>query len=213
VTDSHNHAWLEVYFPEYGWIPFEPTPGKSLPGASEPEEENLDIQGAGLIGFDSLDDECFNDIGDFFDCEEEDETQASLGVQSGSGGEIPLIGLWRWALGTLAILAVVGGTGNLLWKRFLAVPRHPRIAFRRMSTLARLASAGPAEFQTPYQFGSQLRQVVPDQGVPVSIIVAAYVRSRYGNKDSTASERRLLAVAWQRLRLPMIWAVFRRRVR
>jgi len=213
VTDSHNHAWLEVYFPEYGWIPFEPTPGKSLPGASQPEEALLDIQGAGLADFDSLDDECFNDIGDFFDCEEEGQTEANLGFQADSGGEIPLIGLWPWALGVLAVLAVVGGTGNLLWRRFLAASSDPRIAFRRMTTLARLASAGPAEFQTPYQFGSQLRQVLPAQGGPVSIIVAAYVRSRYGNKYSTASERRLLAVAWQRLRLPMIWAVIRRRVR
>jgi len=213
VTDSHSHAWLEVYFPEYGWIPFEPTPGKSLPGTGQPEEEVLDIQEAGLVDFDSLDDECFNDIGDFFDCEEEDASAAGLGVQSDSNGEIPLVGLWPWALGVLAVLAVVGGSGNLVWRAYLAAPSDPRIAFRRMTTLARLASAGPAEFQTPYQFGSQLRQVLPAQGAPVSIIVAAYVRSRYGNKYSTASERRLLAVAWRRLRLPMIWAVIRRRVR
>ncbi len=213
VTDSHSHAWLEVYFPEYGWIPFEPTPGKSLPGTGQPEEEVLDIQGAGLVDFDSLDDECFNDIGDFFDCEEEDASGAGLGVQSDSNGEIPLIGLWPWALGVLTVFAVVGGSANLVWRRFLAAPSNPRIAFRRMTTLARLASAGPAEFQTPYQFGNQLRQTLPAQGTPVSIIVAAYVRSRYGNKYSTASERRLLAVAWRRLRLPMIWAVIRRRVR
>jgi len=213
VTDSHAHAWLEVYFPEYGWVPFEPTPGRSLPGTGQPEEELLDVQGAGLIDFDPLDDECFNDIDDFFNCAEEDASEASLGLQSGSGGEIPLIGLWPWALGTLVVLAVVGGSGNLLWRRFLATPSDPRNAFRRMSTLARLASAGPEKTQTPYQFGSQLQHVVPNQGAPVSIIVSAYVRSRYGNKNSTASERRLLAVAWRRLRLPMIWAVIRRRVR
>ncbi len=100
-----------------------------------------------------------------------------------------------------------------LWGRFLAAPDNPRTAFKRMAQLASLASAGPTEFQTPYQFGNNLQEVLPAQRTPVSIIVSAYVRNRYGNKYSTASERRVLAVAWQRLRLPMLWAVIRRRVR
>ncbi len=29
VTESHAHAWVEVYFPTYGWIEFEPTPSRS----------------------------------------------------------------------------------------------------------------------------------------------------------------------------------------
>jgi transglutaminase-like putative cysteine protease len=28
VTESHAHAWVEVYFPRYGWIEFEPTPSR-----------------------------------------------------------------------------------------------------------------------------------------------------------------------------------------
>src|SRR5690625_425698 len=31
VTNANAHSWVEVYFPEYGWVPFEPTKGFSNP--------------------------------------------------------------------------------------------------------------------------------------------------------------------------------------
>ena len=213
VTDSHSHAWLEIYFPGYGWIPFEPTPGKTLPGARQAEPEQFRTSPIGLANLESDDDICFDEFSDLDECSDSGESQSDIDLNADAGGGRSLIGLWLWFLAALAGLIVVGGTGRWLWRRFLATPDNPRVAFRRMTTLASLASAGPEEFQTPYQFGNQLRQVLPAQETPVSIIVAAYVRSRYGNKYSTASERRLLAVAWRRLRLPMLWAVIRRRVR
>lgn len=27
ITNADAHSWPEVYFPTYGWLPFEPTPG------------------------------------------------------------------------------------------------------------------------------------------------------------------------------------------
>jgi hypothetical protein len=34
VTDADAHAWPEVYFSGVGWVPFEPTPGRQVPGAA-----------------------------------------------------------------------------------------------------------------------------------------------------------------------------------
>lgn len=31
VRGEHYHAWPEVWFPEIGWVPFEPTPGRGAP--------------------------------------------------------------------------------------------------------------------------------------------------------------------------------------
>jgi hypothetical protein len=30
VNDRNAHAWVEIYFPSYGWLPFDPTPTRSL---------------------------------------------------------------------------------------------------------------------------------------------------------------------------------------
>jgi transglutaminase-like putative cysteine protease len=210
VTDSHSHAWVEVYFPAFGWIAFEPTPGESLPGIYQSEQETPLIGAPGAVDIEAFDDECFDGLED---CSNPQVTPSNLQFDFGNEDGSSIFGLWPWILGVLAGLAVVGGSAHLLWIRFLAASGNPKVAFQRMSTLAALAAAGPSEFQTPYQFENRLQQVLPAQETTVSIIVAAYVRNRYGNKKSTASEQRLLTVAWQRLRLPMLWAVIRRRAR
>ena len=33
VTRNDAHAWVEAYFPQVGWATFDPTPGRSVPGA------------------------------------------------------------------------------------------------------------------------------------------------------------------------------------
>ena len=33
VSTNNAHAWVEVYFPEIGWVAFDPTPGRSVPTA------------------------------------------------------------------------------------------------------------------------------------------------------------------------------------
>jgi hypothetical protein len=37
VTQNEAHSWVEVWFPAYGWVPFDPTPaGSGAAGASSP---------------------------------------------------------------------------------------------------------------------------------------------------------------------------------
>jgi transglutaminase-like putative cysteine protease len=47
VTEAEAHAWVEVYFPEYGWIEFEPTGGRPAIRRSPEDGEDLDIPDLG----------------------------------------------------------------------------------------------------------------------------------------------------------------------
>jgi len=58
VTESHAHAWVEVYFPTYGWIEFEPTPSRSLfeyrdapASAAASSQPSSNEDGAGQLGW------------------------------------------------------------------------------------------------------------------------------------------------------------------
>jgi transglutaminase-like putative cysteine protease len=44
VTDHDAHTWVEAWFPRYGWLPFDPTPGRgSLEGSYTTSSPHFDI--------------------------------------------------------------------------------------------------------------------------------------------------------------------------
>ena len=58
VTEADAHSWVEIYFPGYGWIEFEPTSARpafgrstDLPAATSPDLEPLVRPGFGLPRF------------------------------------------------------------------------------------------------------------------------------------------------------------------
>jgi transglutaminase-like putative cysteine protease len=54
VKDTNAHAWVEVWFPRYGWIPFDPTPGRGQLGASySPYAGGFNSGDAADIGLDT----------------------------------------------------------------------------------------------------------------------------------------------------------------
>jgi transglutaminase-like putative cysteine protease len=51
VRGRHAHAWPELWFPDVGWVPFEPTPGRGMPDATSytgvPEQQDDTPAGGG----------------------------------------------------------------------------------------------------------------------------------------------------------------------
>ena len=209
VTDSHSHGWMEVYFPGYGWIPFEPTPGAELPVVMVPGGIAAEaLEGPFLAGLD-------------FDCIDELDLECGVPLEplpgdgtgaGGFGAEGPLPP-WAWVI---VAFAAAGATGLLLrWahRRYLAVTGDPETAYRRLRDLAAFGGMSADSSRTPYQFGEQLRRRLPAHGPSVDAIVDSYVRTRYGSKAHSFDESGMLADAWAAVRYPLLRLSLLRRAR
>ena len=56
MTDHNAHAWVEVFFPGFGWLQFDPTPGRGqLDAAFDPFSTAFDAREAAQLGQTFLD--------------------------------------------------------------------------------------------------------------------------------------------------------------
>ena len=202
VTDSHSHGWVEVFFPDYGWISFEPTPGGSLPLHNLPGTEE---QPEGSTAGSERGTGQGTCLPTFVDCEDQfDPPPVSAGQEKVSPWSSSFRGTLPLLLSPLVAVALLAGVAWLLWKRYMIPSQDPSVAYRRLSLLGALSSNGPAAHQTPYEYRDRLQQALPDYREEVTTVVDAYVRNRYGAKEMPRGGGRRLTRAWLRLRLPLL---------
>ena len=213
VSDRHSHGWTEVYFPEFGWIPFEPTPGREIPVAIPPEEQarRNAITDGGADADDlpcEIEEEC-EDFESLFD-EEDLLTQgvAAEGWDSAVRVALP------WVIGLGAAALLLTASAWAIWRWLLATPRDVATAYRRLRRLSGVASLPLREHQTPHQWAGQLYAALPEQQPAIGQIVNAYARQTYsGRAAPDGSDADTVAAAWRSLRFPLaLYAVRRREV-
>jgi len=212
VTDRQSHAWVEVFFPRYGWILFEPTPGREIPSVVRPTP-GLNADGSQASAQNPADDVCEDEE------EEEgcvDPAELLAGAAAEAAGKTSfwarqVVPLLPWLVVILFVAVVLAIAGWIFWKRFMIPSPDPQITFRRLAFLGGLSSAGPVDYQTPYQYRSRLEQEFPGQRENLAIIFDHYVGSLYGKKDLADEEEQRLVRAWMGIRLPMLLHFFRRR--
>lgn len=211
VADSNSHGWVEVFFPGYGWIAFEPTPGAAIPIAVEPVIEDDPIPFT--FPAEDTDVPLCDDDEELDDCEEEFLLEPTAGVAE----ESQLMQLARrylpWIGGALAAVGIVAILGWLFWRRYLTPSTDPPTAFRKLTFLGRLNAVGPAGWQTPYQYMQRLQGELPGCREPLAVIVNSYVQHRYGGQESSPEQGERLTRAWRQVRRPLLFHLFRRRNR
>src|SRR5437762_3160108 len=194
VRELNAHAWVEAYFPQYGWIEFEPTPSE-LPfdraenaggdtANTDTRSPNGREDSGGLAGRDVEPDPGIGGV---------DDTPPDV---SGSGQQPidPRPGL--------AVLSAV------LLALFIALVRF-EMRFRGLGAIdsawgkTRLlgAYAGHAArpSQTPYEYAEAMGQEIPDAHEPLRTIAHARVQDRYAPGGATDAERQAAAAAWRRI--------------
>ena len=172
VRASNAHTWVEVYFPQFGWIQFEPT--VSIPTVDRPESAGGGDAFASPV-FDIPDEE------DLIDprLSEEDpglNLDAESGLESGSpANDFPV-----WQAVVAAIILLVAAA-----VLFVAYETNKRVegdidrSYRRLGFWASLLGIlyGPAD--TPYERAERMTAAVPEGRSSIRNLTHEYVRKQF----------------------------------
>ena len=200
VADSHSHGWVEVYFPGYSWIPFEPTPGAALPAVMVPGEE-VSVEPAEAF-FSDFDVECLDDfVADCLGFAEPFGAVDEPVPEVISGGGTPG---WVWVVVVLGGVVASFVTAWWIFRRYMFATYDPSGVYVRVQALAALGGLSGTTQRTPYQFGERLSLLLPAHRERVELIVDTYVQSRYGARTVPDAQRRQLGDAWLNLRFPLL---------
>jgi transglutaminase-like putative cysteine protease len=205
VVERDAHAWVEVFFPTYGWIQFEPTaaqPQVLRPLAAVNPEPNL-------TPTPPVDEE---DLRDLRNTSPPETTPLSTGSPSAL---VRWVGLHRSALAAVIALLVLAAAVALLlrWRRqvFLRSPELVANLFALVGTWAtRLRIPWPAS-DTPLERARRFGRRIPAAKAVAGLTADLFVAQRYGRQRPSAATLVSLARQWQGLQ-PTLWKQWLRQV-
>ena len=206
VDRSAAHAWVEVYFPTYGWMKFDPTPGNAEngqeptlldPGVSEPGSSPGPRATPGFVT-EPIDPGVIPPGGG----------RIQSGNPGGGGGNGPDLG--PLAIVAVGVLAAVVLALIVLARRRRLSYTEPEVAYRGVARLASRFGYGPKPTQTAYEFAGSLSEVVPNVRVELGMVAKAKVESTYARRDPSADMRAQLRAAYRRIRVGLLRLLFRR---
>ena len=207
VRGTDRHGWSQVFFPRYGWIDVEATPGAAAPDRGVPTPYLAPARP--LLGIPSGEE-------DQRLYEEDLENIARLtGLGALAGGGDAADG-WPVApvTGGLAGIAGVLVLALLLWRWGLRGMQPAERAYARVTRLAALLGAGRPAHYTPSEYAALLSETVPSSTRDVARIFARYEAWVYGRADVTLDEERELERGWRRVRGALVrWRLLNLRPR
>ncbi len=203
IKKSAAHAWVEVYFPGYGWITFDPTGGgvgqdQALPAGpvvTPRPTASPTPRGSGVNTSD--------------DARRPPRVQSSslpgagaLGNSGPGTGGFVLIGL--------LLLAIIGALAFLAWQRGPRTPQEPDRVYGGVVGLARRFGFGPRANQTVYEYAGGLADILPAARSDLQTVALAKVEVAYGRRSLEPDRIDGLRLAQRHLRFALLGLIFRR---
>ncbi|HXV96666.1 MAG TPA: DUF3488 and transglutaminase-like domain-containing protein [Gaiellaceae bacterium] len=134
VKDTNAHAWVEVWFPQFGWIPFDPTPGRGeLDATWAVSSQTFNAGDAAGIGFADRLDRLSPTRAEAIRSAAQTPTNPGFGAAGSSGTLTVVRDQGRGLLTVLAFIVAAGIAALLLLK---ALRRSARFATRDTRELA-----------------------------------------------------------------------------
>lgn len=195
------HTWVEVFFPNYGWVEFEPTAAQ--PAIVRPAEpEGIDMSGQGLDPADasSSDLDRMDRMEELLDEGLPPEGNANAPFWSRLGSTKP----GSWLFGSLVLLTLAAITVWTMRNRRTVPLSNVGSIYHSMIRLAGWAGARTDISQTPAEHASALGEVIPAGERPAQRISGLYARERYGHKPADDREQASANQDWRELRPKLV---------
>ena len=206
IRDSDSHGWVQVYFPGYGWIDFEPTPNwpthdrnprvsRFAGGLSDPIHDDPE----GLLA--EMESDPFIE-GLFDDGDGSFSTGTMLVDQYGN--------YVMWALIVIASIIALWLLGYLAWNFGLGPLGPEARLYAKLTRLGWLGGIGRRPNQTPMEYAAQIGRLVHSAHDGATLIAWAYSSVRYGSAEDDDERQAAISETWKSIRLSMVRRIFGR---
>ena len=209
VDESAAHAWVEVYFPRYGWIRFDPTPGNTengrvatiipagVPVATPTPGPSATAQPPTFTG--------------------PDIPPGDINHQPGDGpGAQPLPAEPPANPGLIGPAAVTGLMVGAVLLALIARRRRRRplaegdAAYRRLTSFAARLGYAPRPSQTAYEYAGTLGDVLPGIRQELHVVAHAKVESTYARRPPQGAALEVVRAAYRKVRVGLLRLFLRR---
>ena len=215
IKDSDSHGWAQVYFNQFGWLNFEPTPSYSTirQKLNDNNSVNLNqLQEQGVYN-PQTNIECKNS-------ETIMDESIGLGVENCDDElflerlkSVILSKLSRNITLTFLTILVITSMFWYIWNEKYSKKSQIQIMYSKVKKLGRLAGIQKNESQTPHEYSNIISAKIPNLSTEINLITTIYGRFIYGNKFEDVAienEKQYLDILWSKFRKSILLYIIKK---